>query len=503
MVNRPQLRVEGLADGLRFIVSKSIQSPGEYMMWKIVLRIGMSLLFSFALSGTSESATINSVSCSSQDVQSAIDGASSGDTVSVPAGSCTWATDINIVGKNVVLSGAGAGLSNITVGGATAVSIGDTASRLTGFTFTTNAAAQVVTVGNAYDWRLDHNTFTNISGANNVCVYVRGSNDAPHPTGVIDHNTFNNCRVYVIGDAGLTRGTLWIKPTGWGTNNGVFVESNTFAYTLTQGNCMDSQFSGITIFRFNQVTGCPIETHSTQNGFGSRSWEIYGNVSTPAANSVMATFLRGGTGIIFQNIFMAGWSQTVRMDNVRSFQAQPNPWNLCDGTDLLDGNIPAGGSQVAHGAGWPCRGQIGWGATSSLFVFGTPPYPPQASEPTPVFLNRTAGVQSAISIVNGAASHIVDCSDLQNERADFTGTCGTGVGIVANRPPTCSTGVYYWAIDEGEWNSLHDGADGQLYKCAAPNSWQLYYTPFSYPHPLTATAATQPEVPKNVHVAQP
>jgi hypothetical protein len=74
----------------------------------------------------------------------------------------------------------------------------------------------------------------------------------------------------------------------------------------------------------------------------------------------------------------------------------------------------------------------------------------------------------------------------------FNGTSGVGWGTKANRPTTCTTGVAYWATDEGEWasgtdvNSVdHAGADGNLYICTATNTWSASaaYTPYTYPHP--------------------
>jgi hypothetical protein len=89
--------------------------------------------------------------------------------------------------------------------------------------------------------------------------------------------------------------------------------------------------------------------------------------------------------------------------------------------------------------------------------------------------------------------------DFYNTVSNFTGTTGVGRGPRASRPSTCTTGVAYWATDEGEWNSGHAGPDGRLYKCTATNVWTLYYTPYTYPHPL-ATGAL-PAAPGNLLIA--
>ena len=78
----------------------------------------------------------------------------------------------------------------------------------------------------------------------------------------------------------------------------------------------------------------------------------------------------------------------------------------------------------------------------------------------------------------------------------FGGTSGTGWGTLANRPTTCTPGVAYFGTDQGSWNTStsnpygvqQNSADGVLYKCTAPNTWTLYYTPYTYPHPLQTSS---------------
>lgn len=82
----------------------------------------------------------------------------------------------------------------------------------------------------------------------------------------------------------------------------------------------------------------------------------------------------------------------------------------------------------------------------------------------------------------------------------FNGTSGVGFGTLARRPTTCTTGVGYYATDQGSWNTSGNGfGSGILYQCSSANTWTSYYTPYTYPHPLTTGASgATPPAPKNL-----
>jgi hypothetical protein len=54
-------------------------------------------------------ATRPAASCNTSDVQAAIESASSGDTVTIPPGTCTWSGGVTISGKGIIVTGAGSG----------------------------------------------------------------------------------------------------------------------------------------------------------------------------------------------------------------------------------------------------------------------------------------------------------------------------------------------------------------------------------------------------------
>jgi hypothetical protein len=82
----------------------------------------------------------------------------------------------------------------------------------------------------------------------------------------------------------------------------------------------------------------------------------------------------------------------------------------------------------------------------------------------------------------------------------FNGTGGVGFGTLARRPTTCTPRVGYFATDQGSWNTSGNGfGQGELFVCAAANTWTLDYTPYTYPHPLTTGSAGEtPASPRNL-----
>jgi hypothetical protein len=80
---------------------------------------------------------------------------------------------------------------------------------------------------------------------------------------------------------------------------------------------------------------------------------------------------------------------------------------------------------------------------------------------------------------------------------DSAGT-GVTVGTTAqmNALPTGSlpAGYGFWVTDQGEWNSNHAGADGQLYVWNG-SAWVFKYMPYTYPHPLRT-----PRAPSNLQI---
>ena len=460
-------------------------------MWRLwFIIVGVVLLTSTAVS--SYATTINAATCYAADVQSAINSAVTGDIVLVPSGSCNWGSATVVIdGKNITVQGAGIDVTTITATGTIAWRIGSqggtgNSSRITAFT-TITAAGQAAVVVDGDGWRIDHMKLrSSTSGAlcNGVWAYGLRSGVPAGPTGLIDHITFIDCRPLIFGfpDVAAKQGSLWVSPLGLGDANAVYIEDSTWFFNGGEANLIDCNYGGRWVMRFNTTTGSSIDSHSNQGERGCRRWEVYNNTVNFSQPYFTPVFIRGGTGTIFGTTISSGWTEPfISFDNVRSFEPRA-PLMQCNGTSAADGN-----QHLSSDAGWPCRDQIGWNTDMFKWTTGTP-NPPQLNEPAYLWSNTIGGSLAKVNIRNGVTAWIQANRDYYNQGASFNGTTGVGVGILDSRPSTCTTGVAYWATDQGEWNSKQPGADGQLYKCKATNTWTLYYIPYTYPHPLQTGA---------------
>jgi hypothetical protein len=327
------------------------------------------------LSMDGNAATIRAASCSRSHVETAIFSASTGDTVVVPAGTCTWSTVLTIPStKKITLQGAGMDATVITANPAGLVMSTSSGSRLTGLTMN-NAWIYVDGDG----WRIDHCKFYNATAADGG-VQVRGERDFNHPTGLVDHCYFHNTSVLIIGDANLMANGLWAQPLNLGSASGVvYVEDCTFVATEFT-NAIDANYGGRYVFRYNTVTDAYVEAHSVQGDHrATRKWEIYNNTFNQASRAMwVPMMLRGGTGVVFNNTLTGTWGLSrISLDNVRSCETRPVS-GKCDGSSPWDGN------QIN---GYPCRDQIG--RSSDLFLWtSSTPYPPQALDPAYAWNNK-------------------------------------------------------------------------------------------------------------------
>lgn len=450
-------------------------------------------LFSPTLIGIAHGATVNASSCAQSAVQTAINSASNGDTVTVPAGSCSWSGLTLPNNKKITLQGAGKDSTIITG----SLNFGSSGSRVTGFTFTGNPAIH----SEGYGFRLDNCKIQRSSWNNAVSVVnTSTSQSIPVSYGLIDHNDIINGRVNVEGTNamfadGNQQHALWATDLDLGGPTSVYVEDNTFTNTFGANPCnfIDGNYGGRFVFRYNTINGCVIEAHSSQEGGNRaiRSWEVYGNIINNTGSSQYYPFrIRGGTGMVFYNSVIGNWSVNgIALDNVRSYAAASGG-GQCNGSSSWDGNNDS--------SGYPCRDQIGRSKDNPQWDNSPVGSYTQPLVPAYIWFNRnTSNTELPVNVINNSSNHIKPNRDYYAYTASFSGTTGIGCGTLASRPAMCTPGVGYWATNQScsslvglVGTSPTNPLVGTLYKCTATNTWTAYYTPYTYPHPLTQAGSS-------------
>lgn len=377
----------------------------------ILTVFGATIFFSCKKEKLTIDYNIMAASTKLEDVQTAVDSAKNGDIVMVPTGTSTWNDALDIPDdKKITLRGSGSGntiISSTSDEPRILIDLNQSGSRITefGFRLSNDNGAGITVDGDG--WRVDHCKFDNEIEKTIEGVIAWGTSDENGcPKGVIDHCEFNNIRVLVVGDAGLMANEIWSEPLGLGSKNAVFVEDCKFHYTKF-GNVIDANYGGRYVFRYNDVVDAYIEAHSVQGeNRAARSWEIYENTIKQVEQSMWTPFfLRGGTGVVYNNTVIGSWSSpTITVDNRRSFEFFEGS-GACDGTSPWDGNEESNG--------YPARDQIGRSTDSCLWTDETP-YPTQELSPFYQWNNKYNGSEIEVYVHNNCGIHIKENRDYYN-----------------------------------------------------------------------------------------
>ncbi len=460
------------------------------------------------------------------DVQSAVNNASDGATVTFSSGSYSWASGSITLSNSKGVTLICQTVQSCTVSqGSDSVIYMDTLSgnntklyRISGFTFQNGDGCTCIWFygsGTLNKLRIDHNRFQNYRG--DAALVLLGETTTPGKFyALIDHNTVvNSSSVMLAKILGAENMNNWPSSLR-GTASNVFLEDNTITIT-TQTNtglgCVDVWSAGQMVFRNNTIQNCRIVAHGVAHG-GVANFEVYRNTITQTA---------GGFSNCYRSIHHQGsgemfvWGNTLNCSSSISGGAieflhyrsgtpgeagysdgSVAPAGQCNGSRVGDGNTSA---SATH-RGYPCWMQPGRAPAGGSPAWGK-------LSPVAVYRNTYNGTKVDTNFDcpwsggGYCAQHIQANRDYYNAvsvsaqtapTSPFNGTVGIGHGTLANRPATCTHvtapdgdnggGVMYWATDQGSWNSSGGGEQGVLYRCSTTNVWTAHYTPYTYPHPL-------------------
>lgn len=274
-----------------------------------------------------EARTVTAAGCSVTEVQAAINGATTGDTVVIPDGSCAWSRGVQLGGRGLHITGASKWGTSIThnAGAASLFALAEHASlstRLSNIRFVQGS-------GGAEAWQgmfirvdavpagrpvlIDNNAFKQTKGGQRaIRVAVN--------RGVIWQNEFDAAGVdaQAIAFTALQDDVppSWSSPDTIGArdaagNRNVYLEDNTFRRFPNQ--CLDVDENSRVVIRHNLFDHAAIASHGADTGVkGTRHWELYdnefvftsfgdcdGSKTMPVSRYF---YVRGGTGVIADNI---------------------------------------------------------------------------------------------------------------------------------------------------------------------------------------------------------
>jgi len=211
---------------------------------------------------------------------------------------------------------------------------------------------------------------------------------------------------------------------------------------------------------------------------GDRGFEITGSTTNTLSSSYYSENVQEGS--ITANV---GDTYVILRASVCLDQAGRGSGNLLSGSSLGASVTPVGDVNQT------LKPVYEWGDTLNTHLN----YQPIVTGTMKLIANR--------DFYYGAVNQTAQTSP----SSPFTGATGTGYGTFADRPTSCTTGVAYWATDQGNWNQSANGGQGELYICTATNTWTMSYTPYTYPHPLVSgnTSGNAPNPPTGLSATVP
>jgi len=458
--------------------------------------------------------------------------AADGDIITIPAGTCTWTGSTSVGAnftKSVTIQGAGA--ISATTGGASTtgtdqtVIINHMSSNKSVMVFSTISGESFRFTGIAV---IEDGGSLGAAANGNIAIYGRSSavrvdhshffiaiNGSKGPlfgdavTGVVDH-------VYINTNQTITNNVVFNDGASWGADNGGYGNGSwadgdhfgTSKFLFVEDTRMDGGYGsdcavgGRWVLRYSTVlNNHGMLGHGTHDQYrGCRAGEVYHNTFNNIAFTLTdggGVHTNSGTLLVWGNN-VSGYKNVIDMQYYRIdgsaygiSPAPPNGFGMC-------GTLHGPSVWDQNSSGYACLDLPSRGVGDLLTNYGsafsdilnsttsTRTWPHQALSPIYVW-NNTLGGAGPVSIIGNNVPVLTANRDYYQQfgtfgnSGTFNGTTGVGSGLLSARPATCTAGpggntpgVGYWATDTNT-----------LYVCNPTNNWTTYYTPFTYPHPLT------------------
>lgn len=454
-------------------------------IFALVLILGIA-----GLREVSFAATINAASCSYSDVSAAVSAANREDTIIIPEGSVSWDNALTI-SKGIILKGAGIDKTIIMRSGNIIIYSPDLQAaenneifKITGFTFNGNGNT---TPGMVILLNDSNCLITNIIVGENK---FKNSNASAFKTGgmfngVFYLNQLEDVRI-VFGIFGLDDVSWSHRALSYGTIDNFYLEDNTIRFTqpgTPDVGWTESGQGGRVVVRYN--------TWDSANTAGSEYWDVHGLQSMPNCQqySTMVAEYYGNMIINYSSAYrwmMHRGSWLMMFNNTVTGGTQDH-LSIQIGQYSCDQCAYKGEGYVQH--------------VNNTYVWNNTVNGNRAD----MYIEKSADYNADYCSINtyGFPKYTITQNiDYWNSNGSCNAAnCPAGIGC-GSAPPagSCTPGTGYWLTQASQCSTppatmaemRRLTQAGRFYKCTAPDTWTVYYTPFTYPHPLRTPIDTTP-----------